>query len=143
MAFDGMGWFQYWRVNSKCPSWLSKSKFMMKSSSSTNCSIIRSSMFTRILKEREKNQGEYFKHKCIYNKFIFLFSFWVTWYAINNCYWNTVNDRNVLIIKSLEFKVPFSLRDIDQNRCCVNGGVTETQKFVTKRKLKTSAFQCF
>ena len=54
-----------------------------------------------------------------------------------------INGRNALIIKSLEFNVPFSLRDTDQNRCCVNGGVTETQKFATKPKLKTSAFQCF
>lgn len=29
------------------------------------------------------------------------------------------------------------------NRYCVNGGVTEMQKFATKRKLKMSAFQCF
>ena len=138
MAFDGMGWFQYWRVNSKCPSWLSKSKFMMKSSSSTNCSIIRSSMFTRILKEREKTKV----NNSNTNAFLF-FSYFLSSSDNKHNYWNTVNGRNALIIKSLEFNVPFSLRDTDQNRCCVNGGVTETQKFATKPKLKTSAFQCF
>ena len=133
-----MGWFQYWRVNSKCPSWLSKSKFMMKSSSSTNCSIIRSSMFTRILKEREKTKVNISNT----NAFSF-FSYFLSSSDNKHNYWNTVNGRNALIIKNLEFNVPFSLRDIDQNRYCVNGGVTETQNLQPNASSKRQLFNAF
>lgn len=57
-------------------------------------------------------------------------------------YWKKGKKKPRWIFQCL-FNVPFSLRDIDQNRCSVNGGMTETQKFATKRKLKMSAFQFF
>ena len=133
-----MGWFQYWRVNSKCPSWLSKSKFMMKSSSSTNCSIIRSSMFTRILKEREKTKVN------ISNTSAFLFfSYFLSSSDNKHNYWNTVNGRNALITKSLEFNVPFSLRDTDQIGAVLMGEWLKRKNLQPNPSSKRQLFNVF